>query len=240
MPQHISRKELKRNEFRESIAHGAEAVVSHQQTAWTIGGAVLVVALAIFGWRFYTQRQTVKADAELTDALKIYEAPIHSDTEPAAPGELTYATEANRDSDAEHKFSDIAARYPRTHPGQIARFYDALCLEVLGNNDQAEKNLKTLAGGSDADLAALARYQLAQMYDKNGRGVEAVALYQQLEEKPSVLVPKALVLLSLADHYAQSDPAQAAKLYNQIKTDYSGTPAADQADERLELLNTKS
>ena len=122
----------------------------------------------------------------------------------------------------------------------MARYYDALCLEALGRNDDAEKDLKAVAGGSDPDFAALARYQLAQFYDKNGRGPEAVALYQQLEDKPSVLVPKALVLLSLADHYAQSDPAQATKLYDQIKKDYSGTPAADQADERLELLNSKS
>ncbi|MGB6432188.1 MAG: tetratricopeptide repeat protein [Candidatus Acidiferrales bacterium] len=241
MPQHyISRKELKRDEFRDGIVHGAEAVATHQKTAWTVGSIVLLIALGIFGWRFYTQRQTVKAEASLGDALKTYEAPIATPSEPATPGELTYGDEKTRDTDAERKFADVAARYPRTHPGEVARYYDALCLEALGSNDQAEKNLKAVAGGSDPDFAALARFQLAQFYDKNGRGPEAVALYQLLEDKPSVLVPKAMVLLSLADHYAQSDPAQAAKLYNQIKTDYSGTPVADQADERLELLNTKS
>jgi len=241
VPQHtLSRKELKRDEFRESFVHGAEAVATHQKTAWTIGGVILAVALSIFGWRFYTQRQTMKAEASLGDALKTYEARIATAAEPAGPGEVTYGDENTRDTDAERKFADVAARYPRTRPGQVARYYDALCLEALGRNDDAEKDLKAVAGGSDPDFAALARYQLAQFYDKNGRGPEAVALYQQLEDKPSVLVPKALVLLSFADHYAQSDPAQATKLYNQIKTDYSGTPAADQADERLELLNSKS
>jgi TolA-binding protein len=241
VPQHeISRKELKRDEFRDSIVHGAEAVATHQKTAWSVGGAILVVALGIFGWRFYTQRQTVTAEAGLGDALKTYEARIATPSEPAAPGEMTFGDEKTRDIDSEHKFSDVAARYPRTRPGLMARYYDALCLESLGSNDAAENDLKAVAGGSDPDFAALARYQLAQFYDRNGRGAEAVALYQQLENTPSVLVPKALVLLSLADHYAASDPAQAAKLYNQIKTDYSGTPAADQADERLELLNAKS
>jgi tetratricopeptide (TPR) repeat protein len=241
VPQHVlSRKELKRDEFRDGIVHGAEAVASHQKTAYSIGIAILVVLLGIFGWRFYTQRQTVKAQAGLDDALKTYDAQIVTASEPAAPGEMTFGDEKTRDIAAEHKFSDVAARYPRTRPGQIARYYDALCLELLGSNDAAENDLKAVAAGADPDFAALARYQLAQFYDKIGRGAEAVPLYEQLENTPSLLVPKAMVLLSLADHYAASDPGQAAKLYNQIKTDYSGTPAADQADERLELLNTKS
>ena len=169
MPQHeISRKELKRDEFRDSIVHGAEAVATHQKTAWSVGGAILVVALGIFGWRFYTQRQTVTAEAGLGDALKTYEARIATPSEPAAPGEMTFGDEKTRDIDSEHKFSDVAARYPRTRPGLMARYYDALCLESLGSNDAAENDLKAVAGGSDPDFAALARYQLAQFYDRNG------------------------------------------------------------------------
>jgi len=47
------------------------------------------------------------------------------------------------------------------------------------------------------------------------------------------------VLLALADHYRKSDPAQATQLYNQVKQEYPDSPAAQQADQGLELLNSK-
>jgi len=59
-----------------------------------------------------------------------------------------------------------------------------------------------------------------------------------LSDKPTVFVPKPVVLLALADHYRKSDPAQAEKLYNQVKKDFP--EAAQEADQGLELLNAKS
>jgi hypothetical protein len=47
-------------------------------------------------------------------------------------------------------------------------------------------------------------------------------------------------MLAMADHHAASDPAQATKLYKQIKTDFPDTQAAQQADQRLQLLPSKS
>ena len=49
---------------------------------------------------------------------------------------------------------------------------------------------------------------------------QAVDLYNQLSDKPSVFVPKPMVLLALADHYRKTDPTQAAKLYNQVKQQF--------------------
>ena len=63
-------------------------------------------------------------------------------------------------------------------------------------------------------------------------------LYKQLSDKPTVFVPKPLVMLTLAEHYRKTDPAQATKLYNQVKQEYPD--AAEQADQGLELLNAKS
>ena len=51
---HISRRELKKDEIRETLAHGAEAVVAHQRLMWIMGTAALLVILAVFGWRFYS------------------------------------------------------------------------------------------------------------------------------------------------------------------------------------------
>jgi len=88
------------------------------------------------------------------------------------------------------------------------------------------------------NLAGLAQFQLAKVYDQDGKGQQAVDLYKKLSDKPTVFVPKPLVLLTLAEHYRKADPAQAAKLYNQVKQEYPD--AAEEADQGLELLNAKS
>ena len=239
MPQHISRKELKKDEVRETLSHGAEAIFSHQQQIWTYGSVALLIALAVLGWRFYTQNQTAKGAAALAEAMKVYQARIRTAAEPAQPDEITYLDEKNKYGDAVKKFADVAKRYPRTRPGQLARYYQALSLERLGRYDEAENNLKALQSSRDESLSALARFKLAQVYDEAGKGSQAVQLYQQLASKPTLFVPKPIVLLALADHYSSSDPTQAAKLYKQIKDEFPDTQAAQVADERLQLLPVK-
>jgi hypothetical protein len=236
MAQHISRKELKHDEFRETLEHGAAAVVSHQQLVWVLGAVALAVALGVVGYRYYMQRQTVKASAELADAMKISAARIRTADQPAAPGELTYIDEKNKYSDASKKFADVANRYPRTQPGRVALYYEGISLEQLERWAEAEKDFKTLESRGDEGFSALARFQLANIYDQTNRAPLAIQAYQQLVDKPSIFVPQPVVLLALADHYSQSNPAQATKLYQQVKTQFPDTQAAQLADQRLQLL----
>jgi len=239
LARHISRKELKKDEIRETFTHGAEAIASHQRQIWIYGGVALLAVLAVLGWRFYTQQQTAKASSALADAMKIYQARIRTEAAPAQPDEITYLDEKNKYGDADKKFMEVANRYPHTRPGQLARYYAALSLEHLTRYDDAENDLKSLESSRDESLSALARFKLAQVYDEAGKGPQAVELYKELADKPSLFVPKPVVLLALADHYSSSDPAQASKLYNQVKSEFPDTQAAQQADERLQLLQVK-
>jgi TolA-binding protein len=240
LPQHsLSRKELKKDEVRETLSHGAQAVFAHQHQIWVYGGIALLVALAVLGWRFYTQNQTAKGTAALADAMKVYQARIRTDAAPAQPDEITYLDEKNKYGDAVKKFTDVANRYSRTRPGQLARYYAALSLEKLNRYGEAENDLKTLESSGDESLSALARFKLAQVYDEDGKGSQAVQLYRELSNKPTLFVPKPVVLLALADHYSGSDPTQAAKLYKQVKDEFPDTQAAQQADERLQVLQAK-
>ena len=238
--EHLSRKELRKDEVRETLAHGAEAVLTHQRLVAYLVGIALVVGLSVFGWRFYTERQTVKAAAEFSDAMKIFQARIRAPGETAEPGEVTYVQEKNKFEDGLNKFNGIADRYPRTRPGQLARYYAALCLERLTRNDEARKALEKLVGGGDEDFAAMARFELAQLDDRTGKGDEAVTLYRQLIANPGALVPKPVVMLALASHFGKSNPTEAAKLYNQIKSEYPDSAVSEQASQQLELLPGKT
>lgn len=241
MTQHISRKELKTDEVRETFAHGAEAILNHQRLALYGGAAVIIAAIAFFSWRTYNQRQNVTASAAYDGAVTAFQARVPGPGDPpVAPGETIYPSDTAKYADAAKKFSDVAAKYPGTKFGVLAKYYSALCDDHLGKDDDAKKLLEAVSGGSNADFAAMARFQLAQIDDRTGQGDEAAKLYQQVIDKPSVFVPKPVAMLALAQHYAPKDPTQAAKLFGQIKTDYPDTPIAQQADQGLSLLAGKS
>jgi predicted negative regulator of RcsB-dependent stress response len=236
--QHILRKDLKKDEIREKLVSGVESVASHQQALWIVVTAALIVALAVFGWNSYARRQTAKASAALDDAMKIFQARIRVAGEPVDPAEITYLDEKNKFTDAEKKFLAVASQYGRTKPGQMARYYAALSEVQVKQYSNAEKNLDLVVSGGDENLASLAKFQLAGVFQQENKGSQAVALYKQLSDKPSVFVPKPMALLALADYYRKSDPAQATKLYNQVKQEFPD--AAEQADQGLELLNSNS
>jgi hypothetical protein len=237
---HISRKELKKDEIRETLQHGAEAVISHQRVVGTILGVALVAGLAIVGWRFYSERQSAKASAALEDAMKVFQARIRAAGEPVEAGEVTYVAEKNKYADAAKKFSEVARNYPRTRPGQVARYYTALCQEHLDLYDDALKTLKELESSRNEEFVSLARFQEAQIYDRTGKADQAVKLYRQLADKPTVFVSNALVLLALADDLSKSNPQEATKLYDQLKKDFPDSSIADEADKRLAMLGPKT
>jgi predicted negative regulator of RcsB-dependent stress response len=236
--QHILRKDLKKDEIREKLVSGFESVASHQQALWIVIAAALVVALAVFGWNSYAKRQTAKASAAMDDAMKIFQARIRAAGEPADPLEVTYLDEKNKYTDAEKKFLAVADQYGRTKPGQMSRYYAALSQVQLKKYADAEKNLNQVISGSEENLASLAKFQLAEVYQQENKGSQAVDLYKQLSDKPTIFVPKPMAMLALADYYRKSDPAEATKLYNQVKQEFPD--AAEEADQGLELLNSKS
>jgi len=240
LAQHVSRREMKKDEVRETFLDAIRAIVSHQQATFYIVIVALIVILGVFGWRAYTTRETVKAAAAYDNAMASFQATVPSAGVPAQPGAITYKDDTTKYNDAAQKFDDVAAKYPRTRPGELARYFAALSLEKLGKTDDAKKSLQGLTGSSDPDFSAMARFELAQLDDKTGQSDEATKIYQDLMAKPTVLVPKPVVMLALAHHYGQSNPGEAAKLYGQIKSDYPDTAIAEQADQELALLPGKS
>ncbi len=240
MSDHISRKELKHDKVRETIEHGAEAVLSHTRIAGIVALLAIVLACGYLGWMFYSDRQSAQASTALDEAMKTFSARIRTAGEPLEPGEISYSDDSQRAQDASTKFSGVADKYPGTNPGKIARYYSALCLEDLGRHNQAREELKKLNAGSDKELAAMAQYQTALISAREGKNDEAIKLFRALAEKSSVFVPRPLVLLELAGVLRNSNPQEAATVYQQIKKEFPNTSISEQADRGLDTLAPKS
>ena len=236
MSDHLSRKELKHDSFRESIEHGAEAVASHSKFFTAAAALVIVAALGALGWRVYSERRNVNASAAFEEAMKVYNARIRAANEPAEPSEVTYLDEATKLQDAATKFSQVAEKFPSTNPGRLAGYYAALSMEGAGRHNQALETLKKIDPGSDLELAALTQHQMAVIYSRTGKPDEAVKILRALADKNSVFVPRPLVLLELARQLSATNPKEASGLYSQIKKEFPDSALAEEATRGLESL----
>jgi tetratricopeptide (TPR) repeat protein len=237
---HISRRELKQDKIHDAIEHGAEAFYLHKQITLAVLLVVLAGAIVYGSWSVYHDRQTAAATAALDAAMKAYNGRVGGAPDPQDPSDVSYTDEAARSSDALNKFNAVAKDFPNTLPGKQARYYAALCLEALERHNQALEDLKRLADGSDKELANMAQYQTAVIYARTGKPDDAVKIFRQLADKHSVFVPRPLALLELANVLRQTNPKEAANVYQQIKREFPDTTISEQADRGLDLLAPKS
>ena len=240
MSDHLSRKELKQDKIHDALEHGAEAVYTHKQASIIVLAVVLIIAAGYGGWSVYHERQTAAASAAFDTAMKAYSGHMGTSPDPAEAGEPTYADEAARSNDALQKFTVVADKYPGTNPGRLARYYAALCLEDLDKENQALEELKKISNGSDKELASMAQYQTAVLVFATGKGDEAAKIYRSLADKPSVFVTRPLALLELAGVLRQSNPKEAATVYQQVKKEYPESAISEEADRGLDTLGPKS
>jgi predicted negative regulator of RcsB-dependent stress response len=135
------------------------------------------------------------------------------------PGETTFPTAAQRAKAANQKFQAVASQYGWLRAGKNARYFAGLTAIDMGQTGQAEGDLQAVANSSDRDLAALAKVALAGLYQQTNRPDLAISLYRQLIAKPTTTVPASAAQLQLAALYETKNPAEAKRIYAQLKND---------------------
>ena len=193
--------------------------------------AVLLIAMVVVALVVYSKRSAA-AGLAFGEAMDTYNTPLAQAGQPAPPGEKTFPSAAARAKLANQQFVQLASRYGFFEAGKTAEYFAGLTAIDMGQSGQAETSLKKVADGHDAALASLAKLALANLYQQLNRSSEAVVLYNQLIAKPTNTVPADAARLQLASLYEKTNPAEANKIYAQLKS--SKTAAGQIAAQKLQ------
>jgi tetratricopeptide (TPR) repeat protein len=228
-----TRHALNQDRFFEATASGLGWLQLHRTNAIRLATAiVIIVALIVAGAIFYNTRSN-NAEIAFGKAMDIYTTPLRQPGQPVAPGEPSYGTSAERAKAVNPQFVDIASRYRWWKIGANAQYFAGLTYLDMSQTAPAEAALQKAAGSHDSALAALAKMALAGLYRQTERNGQAIDLYQQLIKNPTNTVPASAAKLQLAQIYETTNPAQAKKLYAEIKDQDKTTAAGQIAAQKL-------
>jgi predicted negative regulator of RcsB-dependent stress response len=226
-----TRQELKQDKFAEKAAGAVHWTVVHRNMLISGAIALVVVVAVATGIFWYREHGQAEAAKKLGDALVTYNAPVLA--EPVQGSQMVSFTSAtDRANAAKKQFYAISSEYGFASAGQWAHYFAALCEIDLGNYPVAEGQLKDVEKSRDMEVSSLAKLVLASVYRNEKKDSEAVAIYKELIDHPTLSVPKTTAQLALADLYQTTQPAEASKLYEQIAKDDAKGPAGQIAAQR--------
>ncbi len=228
-----TRHALKQDRFVNVTATGLDWLGENRSTVlrWSIAG-VLAIAIVVAAFVVYNNRSEA-ANAQLGQALNVYETPLAQPNQPSQPGMTTFPSAKDRAKAAFPLFNHIANEFPMLRAGEMARYFAGMTSLDMGSTTDAEADLTKAAGSHDSNLAALAKIALANLYAQTGRNSQAIEEFRNVIAHPTTTVPKASAQLQLAQLYEATQPEEARRLYAEIKDQDKDSDAAQIATQKL-------
>ncbi len=236
-----TRHQLKQDAFSRVTIGAAEKTadwtVEHRSTIVISAIAAIIVIAAVVGGWYYLNAQDVKASLELSQAVRIMDTQLRPAGTPAQPDFPTFTSAKERSEAAQKQFQGIIDKYPHTRTADMAHYFLGVNAVNLSDNAAAERNFKLVVSAGNREVSSVAKDALASVYGQTNRVKDAVALYQELINKPTVSVSRVTAQLQLAELYQNSNqPLDAKRLYEQVKKDNPANEAGQLATQKLTQL----
>jgi lipopolysaccharide biosynthesis regulator YciM len=232
LTRHELKEQLQHDRFSDAVSGAVVYASSHRKNLIRGGIAVAAIA-AIVGivlWYLSYQR-SIRRDA-LDTALVVAQAPVGQATQFGK----SFPTEQAKQDASIKALSEVVSKYGGSHEALIAQYYRGTIEAQKGDSRAAEQDLKTVAN-SDSEFAPVAKIALSQLYAGENRMSDAEALLRGIANKGSDLVSKAQANILLAKLYQTTNPQEAKKMLESLKSDKD--PAVQSAVQQIAGEQTK-
>lgn len=217
----ISRKELKTDKFALEVGHTVEYVETHRgQIARYVAIAAVIVLVVVAVLAYLRQQRNARAEA-LAAAMRLYEAPLGPQQDPAI---FSFASEEVKDTEIVKAFSGLKAKYPGSDVAVVADYILGSHAVDHGKLNDAEKYYKEAVAGGSSKYASLAKLALGQLYMATGRAAEGEKLLRSMMEKSDGFVSREEATIVYARTIGPTKPQEARKLLEALAAQ-QGNPA---------------
>ena len=215
-----TRKDLKTDKFAEDVFDVFGWASAHKTEVVRYGAALIALVLIVAGVIYYNRSQAAAREDALSHALRVDDATTGATIEPT---NLHFDTEADKTKAKMQAFTEVSSRYSGTQEGAIADMYLASYAVDQGNQDEAEKRYKRVVDHGPKPYASLARIALSQIYISEGKTADAERVLRDAMANPSATVSKDEAQLALGELLSKSNPTEAHKLLDPLRTSARGT-----------------
>src|SRR5258706_4804371 len=244
------RRELKENEVVQMLAATREFAKEHGQRMTSGLVAIIVVALAVYGFLSYRNRQQSQGQDLLAQAMVVLNTAVVPVTAaPASPGDApaaasitakgTFSSEAQKLNAALPKLKAAADAYPGTQAGIQARYHLAATLASLGQQKEAGAQFDEVIkrAGAESLYGRMAQLGRADAQSQAGDVDGAIATWKELAAKKDANLPEDAILMQLGRAYqTKGNAAEARKTFTDIVDNHPDSPYASEARKELDSL----
>jgi TolA-binding protein len=232
MSDRITRKDIRRDEFVETLEKGVEYTQGHVRSILVAVAAL--VGIGALGWGFFAWRNNVRMSANdaLAQAMHAWSGTIDAAApKPDDPTAPTFASEDARRVRAKELFTTLVRDHSGTSAGDVGNLYLAAIATQQGQIEEARGMWqKYLASHRHDMLAASVQLDLLRLDRAQGKGDQVIADLRKLIDDPDRTVPQDTLLFELARTLeSQGKLDEARKAWQRITDEYPRSPYAAEA-----------
>jgi len=211
----------------ETISKAEHYIEENKKSLSIIAGAVIALVGGYFAWtKLYIAPLEEEAQSQMFMAERYFEK---DSLDKAINGDGQF-----------YGFKDIIEKYGLTSSGNLAHMYLGLSYLNKGQFEEAIAELKEYDNGDDLMLAPISIGAIGDAYSELGKAEDAIDHYIKASEVNKNNFTTPIYLMKAAGLYeSQNKFADALKIYEQIKTDYSESREGREVEKYISLAKAK-